>query len=56
VINAESISPLQVVEGDCSKLMAKHDHFSAFSSYFSDNKDLLAERGGFEPPIQLLTV
>src|SRR5271169_673408 len=27
-----------------------------FCNYFSDDKDLLAERGGFEPPVQLLTV
>ena len=38
------------------KIPAKRDDFGPLTSYFSDNKDLLAERGGFEPPIQLLTV
>ena len=35
---------------------AKCDDFCALTNYFSDNNDLMAERGGFEPPIQLLTV
>jgi hypothetical protein len=35
---------------------AKRHDFCALTSYFSDNNDLMAERGGFEPPIQLLTV
>ncbi len=35
---------------------AKRDGFYALTSYFSDNNDLIEDSGGFEPPIQLLTV
>ena len=46
-----------------SGLPGSHSENSAFFAYFSDQNaeflytvDYLAERGGFEPPVQLLTV
>ena len=53
--NLQQASPIQVVVENRA-LRRENRQFRRLSRYCWDIADLLAERGGFEPPVQLLTV